>query len=279
MRRIAWAAKAGCLALISAGFASCLPAENLLDKGYRQMYNLDFAAAHNTFAEFERANPSNAMGPVSDAAAYLFTELDRLGVLRSDYLTKDESFFTVNKPPPADPQIKKKFEDVLGRGRQLAAATLKQSPADPDALLASTMGLGLHANYLAMIEKKNLPALSEVKESTALAQKLLEMHPEIYDAYIAQGIENYLLSQKNAAIRWFLRLGGAQTDKQVGIEKTGITAEKGHYFMPYARLLLAIQELRDNNRVDAKQKLTWLAAEYPGNHLYREELERLVIAK
>jgi hypothetical protein len=49
--------------------------------------------------------------------------------------------------------------------------------------------------------------------------------------------------------------------------------------MPYARLLLAIQELRDNNRVDAKQKLMWLASEYPGNHLYREELERLVIAK
>jgi hypothetical protein len=261
------------------GFAGCLPAETLLDKGYRQMYNLDFNGAHNTFAEFERANPTNAMGPVSDAAAYLFTELDRLGVLRSDYLTKDESFFTVNKPAPADPRIKQKFEDVLGHGRQLAAATLKVSPTDPDALLASTMSLGLHANYLAMIEKKNLPALSEVKESTALAQKLLEVHPDIYDAYIAQGIENYLLSQKNAAIRWFLRLGGAQTDKQVGIEKTGITAEKGHYFMPYARLLLAIQELRDNNRVDAKQKLSWLAAEYPGNHLYREELERLVIAK
>jgi hypothetical protein len=274
-----WTAKAGWLALISVGFAVSLPAETLLDKGYRQMYNLDFTAAHSTFAEFERANPTNAMGPVSDAAAYLFTELDRLGVLRSDYLTKDESFFTVNKPPPADPAIKRKFEDVLGRGRQLAAATLQKSPTDPDAMLASTMSLGLHANYLAMIEKKNLPALSEVKESTALALKLLEVHPDVYDAYIAQGIENYLLSQKNAAIRWFLRLGGAQTDKQVGIEKTGITAEKGHYFMPYARLLLAIQELRDNNRVDAKQKLSWLAQEYPGNHLYREELERLVIAQ
>jgi len=267
------------LAILSTVLTVGLPAQTLLDKGYRQMYNLDFPAAHATFAEFERANPANAMGPVSDAAAYLFTELDRLNILRSDYLTKDESFFVINKPAPGDPQLRKKFEDVLGRGRQLAAATLKQSPGDPDAMLASTMGLGLHANYLAMIEKKNLPALSEVKESTALAQKLLEAHPEVYDAYIAQGIENYLLSQKNAAIRWFLRLGGAQTDKQVGIEKTGITAEKGHYFMPYARLLLAIQELRDNNRVDAKLKLSWLAAEYPGNHLYREELERLVIAK
>jgi hypothetical protein len=275
---LAGAAVAGC-APAPALPESGLPSEAQLDKGYRQMYNLDFRGAHASFADFERAHPANALGPVSDAAAYLFTEFDRMNILRSDYLTKDESFFVINKPPPADPEIKKKFEDVLGKGRQLADATLRQSPADAEALLASTMSLGLHANYLAMVEKKNLPALSEVKESTALAQKLLTVHPDVYDAYIAQGIENYLLSQKNAAVRWFLRLGGAQTDKQVGIEKTGITADKGHYFMPYARLLLAIADLRDNNREGAKQKLSWLAGEYPGNHLYREELERLVIAK
>jgi hypothetical protein len=118
-----------------------------------------------------------------------------------------------------------------------------------------------------------------VKQSRNLAEKLLAVHPDIYDAYIAPGIENYLLSQKPVAIRWFLRLGGAETDRQLGIKNTTITAEKGHYFMPYARLLLAIADLRDNNREGAKQKLTWLATEYPGNHLYREELERLVIAK
>src|SRR5580693_2103334 len=141
MSRTTSAARAAWLAVISAVFAGFLPADTLLDIVYRQMYNLEFTAAHNTFAEFERTNPTNAMGPVSDAAAYLFTELDRLSILRSDYLTKDESFFTVNKPPPGDPQIKKKFEDVLGKGQQLAAATLKQSPDDPDALLASTMSL------------------------------------------------------------------------------------------------------------------------------------------
>ena len=63
-----------------------LPASSnqvLLDKGYREMYNLEFIAAHTAFADYERANPASAMGPVSDAAAYLFTELDRLNILRS----------------------------------------------------------------------------------------------------------------------------------------------------------------------------------------------------
>jgi len=242
------------------------------------MYNLDFAHAHQTFAQFEKTNPTDAMGPVSDAAAYLFTEFDRLGILKSDYLTKDESYFVVNKPK-GDPDIRKKFDAALDLGDRVATARLKESPGDPDAMLAETMSLGLHANYDGMIDRHHLAALSEVKESRNRAQKLLAMHPDVYDAYIAQGIENYLLSQKNVAVRWFLRLGGAQTNYQVGIQKCAITAEKGHYFKPYAQLLLAIADLRDNNRNGAKQKLTWLQKEYPGNHLYRDELERLVTAK
>jgi len=45
--------------------------------------------------------------------------------------------------------------------------------------------------------------------------------------------------------------------------------------MPYARLLLAVAALRDNNRPKARQTLTWLAQAYPRNPLYREELARL----
>lgn len=264
--------------VIAALVPLCCSAETLLDQGYREMYNLDFSHAHQTFAQFEKTNPTDAMGPVSDAAAYLFTEFDRLGILKSDYLTKDESYFVINKPK-GDPEIRKKFDAALELGDKVAATKLKGSPGDEDAMLAETMSLGLHANYDAMIDRHHIAALSEVKESREHAQKLLSMHPDVYDAYIAQGIENYLLSQKNVALRWFLRLGGAQTNREVGLEKCGITAEKGHYFKPYAQLLLAIADLRDNNRNGAKQKLTWLSREYPGNHLYREELERLVTAK
>ncbi|HXE64871.1 MAG TPA: hypothetical protein VN519_15100 [Bryobacteraceae bacterium] len=261
-------------ALVPLGYG----AQPLLDQGYREMYNLNFIAAHQTFARYEKTNPTDAMGPVSDAAAYLFTEFDRLGILKSDYLTKDESYFVVNKPK-GNPEIRGKFDAALDLGDKVAEAKLKESPQDSDAMLAQTMSLGLHANYDAMIDRHHLAALSEVKRSREMAQKLLAIHPDVYDADIAQGIENYLLSQKNVALRWFLRLGGAQTSRDVGLEKCEITAEKGHYFKPYAQLLLAIADLRDNNREGAKQKLQWLSTEYPGNHLYREELERLVIAK
>ena len=59
-----------------------------IDQGYRQMYNLQFDAAHRTFGEWQRQHPADPLGPVSDAAAYLFAEFDRLHIL-SDGVTRE----------------------------------------------------------------------------------------------------------------------------------------------------------------------------------------------
>jgi hypothetical protein len=66
----------------------CLKAgePSLLDEGYRQMYNLQFQAAHRWFQECEKSHPDEPLGPVSDAAAYLFSEFERLQVLESEFL-------------------------------------------------------------------------------------------------------------------------------------------------------------------------------------------------
>ncbi len=262
-----------CLAL---GILSAsLEAESLLDAGYRDMYNLRFDAAHAAFAEYQRENPKDPLGAASDAAAYLFSEFDRLHVLRSEFALKDENFFSAAEPLPASPAAKQAFEAALAKTKELAEAGLEQSPPDPDAMLATTFRLGLHADYLALIEKREIQALSEMKQARTLADKLISMHPTYYDAWIAPALENYLLSLKAAPVRWFLRVTGAQTDRQTGLEKLRITAEKGHYLAPYARLLLAVAALRDHHPIQAKELLAGLARQFPENQLYKEELARI----
>ena len=81
-----------------------------LDDGYGQMYNLDFASAHRTFAGYERLHPGDPMGPVSDAAAYLFSELDRLHILQSEFFVHDQHFITDHKLAP-DPDVRRRFDD------------------------------------------------------------------------------------------------------------------------------------------------------------------------
>jgi hypothetical protein len=257
-------------------FAPALHAVNssLLDRGYYDMYNLNFQGAHQRFHEWEQQHPKDAMGPVSDAAAYLFSELNRLHILQSDFLLNDSTYLNRKRETP-DPQVKAKFDADLSAAAQLAAATLKTSPDDKDAQLANVLRLGLASDYAALIEKQNVAALSQIKSATALAEKLLRDHPDCYDAHLAAGIQNYLLSLKPAPVRWLLRITGAQTDKEKGLANFRLVAEKGHYLQPYAKLLLAVAELRDHHDEQARQLLTELSTNFPQNRLYRNELKKL----
>jgi hypothetical protein len=245
-----------------------------LDSGYRSMYDLDFTAAHQKFAAWKSANPDDPMGPVSNAAAYLFSELERLQVLDSELFLNDDKFRT-RQHLTADPAIKRAFEDELRSGRESAQRVRARSAGDQNALLAEVLSHGLEADYLSLIEHRDLAALSVVKEGRALAIQLLSEHPDCYDAYLAIGVENYLLSLKPAPVRWMLNWGGAQTNKEVGIAKLRLTAEKGFLLQPYARMLLAVAALRDNDRVTTARILEGLAREFPRNRLYAAELARV----
>jgi hypothetical protein len=245
-----------------------------LDSGFRQMYNLQFDAAHRTFREWERQHPDDPMGPVSDAAAYLFSEFERLHVLEVEFFVDDSNFLTHHKLS-ADPAVKQGFDAALARSDQLADRILRREPQDGNAMFARVLRFGLSADYLGLVEKRNLAALSDVKKGRSLAEKLLAADPNFCDAYLAIGVENYLLSLKPAPVRWLLRVKGAQTDRELGIEKISLTAERGHYLLPYARVLLALAAIRDKNPNRAREILTELSREFPLNRLYAQQLARL----
>jgi hypothetical protein len=249
-----------------------------LDLGFYQLYNLQFAEAHRSFKEWERLHPNDPLGPASDAAAYLFSEFDRLGVLQWELFLDDEKFKQSRKLAP-DPATRQAFDGALARSEQLADGVLARSPQDPDALLAKVLDLGLRSDYLALIEKRYLASLGYMKSAGIQAEKLLAIDPSCDDAYLASGVENYVLGIKPAPVRWLLRVYGAQTDENQGIEKLRLTAEKGHYLRPFAQLLLAVAALRSKNRSQARDLLEGLAREFPGNALFRRELDRLRLTR
>ncbi|MBV9155250.1 MAG: hypothetical protein JO097_03255 [Acidobacteriaceae bacterium] len=247
---------------------------DLLDRGYRDMYNLSFNDAHHCFQEWERIHPNDPFGPVSDAAAYLFTEFDRLKVLRSEFFIDDRVFLNGKKLKP-EPQIKNHFDSDLDRSRQLAQIVLREAPDDQNALLATVLRMALQADYAALIDKRYWQAMAVTKETRVYAGQLLSKHPDCYDANLASGIENYLLSLKPAPVRWALNLTGAETNRRTGITKLRLVAEKGHYLKPYAKILLAIAALRNNDKGEAKRLISELATQFPDNDLFRNELAKL----
>jgi hypothetical protein len=246
----------------------------VIDRGYRQMYDLNFDEAHKTFAGWERDHPADPLGPVSNAAAYLFAEFDRLNILHSEFFVENSMFHRRPKVTP-DATVRQAFDQELDKSAGLSDKILLQMPDDPDALFAKILTLGLRADYEALIERRDLDALKVIKSSRATAERLLMIQPNYYDAYLAIGVENYLFSLKPAPVRWILQAGGAQTNRDRGVEDLRLTAEKGRYLNPYARLLLAVAALRNKDVPQARAILSALAHEFPHNRLYAQELAQL----
>ena len=171
--------------------------------------------------------------------------------------------------------MKSSFDAELARSDELVSKVLDKSPNDANSLFARVLANGLRGDYAAMIEKRNLASLSYMKTSRLTAQQLLAVDPTCYDAFLAIGVENYLLGSTPAPIRWVLRVTGSQTDKQEGVKRLRLTAEKGYYLAPFARLLLAVAALRDKDKDTARTLLAGLATEFPHNQLYSKELARI----
>jgi len=118
-----------------------------LNPGFHRLYDLDFTGAQKEFELWEKLNPDNPMGPVSEAAGILFSEFDWLGVLEAQFY-EDDSIFAARKKYEADPQKRMRFEHQLDRAETLAKARLSRDARDLDALLAMTLANGLRSGAL-----------------------------------------------------------------------------------------------------------------------------------
>jgi hypothetical protein len=139
----------GCSVLLAgARLHGASPADGpaLLDAGYRQMYNLDFDAAHKTFDEWMRAHPADPVGRASDAAAYLFAEFDRVHILQSEFFTDDASFRAARRflPNPATRQ-------APALADALKAADLRKYQSAYDGI---RRGPALMAELLLMLDRR-----------------------------------------------------------------------------------------------------------------------------
>ena len=254
--------------------ADVVTARPSLDTGFKLLYSLDFDRAHDFFSAWQREHPEDPMGHVCEAAGVLFSEFNRLGILEGQFYANDKVFEARKKLSP-DPAARDRFNAALERAEKMARAQVAKNPKDRDSLFALTLATGLRADYTALIEKHNLASLHYTKESTAWAQQLLAVDPQCYDAHLATGISRYIIGSMAAPVRWILRLGGISGDKRAGIEELRLTADRGQYLAPFARILLAIAYVREKDNGHAREVLASLRDEFPSNPLFAREIARL----
>ena len=245
-----------------------------LEAGFHAMYGLDFASAGSLFQDYERVHPADSLGYAAEATYLVFSELNRLKLLEAEFETDNRRFFPKPAAPP-DPQLKQRILDLCDRAQQLAQARLRQNPADEHALFALALTNGMLGDYAARVEHRYWSSVKYGKEGDEFARQLLQHDPQFYDAYVWTGATNYIYGSLSLPLRWTGRLFGLYGDKATGEANLRLAAEKGQYLKPYAKLLLAIAYLRDNNKPAAVALLAQLSAEFPTNGLFRTQAIRL----
>lgn len=248
--------------------------DSLLDQSYREMYNLNFDQAFRIAEQAKVADKDNPLPWVAEACAGLFRELDRFHILRSELFASDDTF-DKREAHSWDPAHKQQFEAALDGAQNIAKQRLVRDKNDPKGLFAMALVNGLQADDAALLAKKNMAALSFTKAANGYAERLLTERPDYYDAYVATGMGKYIIGGKAAPVRWLLRLGGFKGDQAEGVHDLTLAAAHGHYLKPFAKILLAFDDLRHKNKAAARARLAELHSQFPNNPLFTQELAKL----
>lgn len=221
------------------------------------------------------SHPEDPLGSASQAAAYLFEECYRQGVLSSEFFLDDKRFLG-KIPLKPDPELRAAFFAADKQAQDLAQLQLNTNLDDPNALFVMTLSLGMQANYASLIDKRQLDSLKKIREADKYSKKLLAVAPDAADAYLGLGMANYFIGSLPGAKKFFLSFAGIHGDKKAGIQQLEIAADHGHYLRPFAKILLALAALREKKPEVARAQLKELVAEFPENPLFALELGELI---
>jgi hypothetical protein len=247
-----------------------------LEAGFHLLYELKPAEAHAQFAAWEASHPQDALGSAAQAAAYLFEECYRQGVLTSGFFLDNDRFLGKVALRP-DAELRAAFFAADKRAQELARLQLKIDPTDTNALFAMTLSLGLEADYASLIDKHQMESLKMIRAADKFGRKLLAAAPEAADAYLTLGTANYIIGSLPGFKKFFLGFAGIHGDREEGMAQLQIAADHGHYLRPFAKIMLALAALRERKTEVARLQLQELVAEFPENPLFAGELERLSV--
>ena len=247
-----------------------------VDTGFHLLYELKPEQAHKQFEAWQKFHPEDPLGSASEAAAYLFEECYRQGVLTSEFFLDDQRFLG-KIPLKPDPELRAEFFAADKQAQDLAQLQLKTNPDDPNALFSMSLSLGMQADYASLIDKRQLDSLKKIRQADTYSKKLLKIAPDAADAYLGLGTANYFIGSQPILKRFFLVFVGIKGDKKAGIQQIELAADHGHYLRPFAKIMLALAALREKKPEVARTQLHELVVEFPENPLFASELAKLKV--
>jgi hypothetical protein len=248
----------------------------LMDKALNRLYNTDFPSAFVLLDEYVAAKPGDPLGYALRSSGYLFSELDRLGVLEGEFFVDDKRIAEKKGLKP-DPAVRIKILKAIQDAQLRAGQQIAVQPEDQNALFSMAATNGVMLDYTALVEKKQISSLSSARTANDYAQRLIKLNPKFYDAYLTTGLTEYLVASLPFYVKWFVHFDDVKGSKTQAIENLRLVATSGRYLKPFAKILLAIVSAREKQPEEARRLLAELAVEFPENQLIHKELDKFTV--
>jgi hypothetical protein len=249
------------------------PAQTI-DEAFVRLYSFDFSGAHRILDRLEAPEANAPMSHAARASVFLFEEMDRLGILASEFFLDDGEKISGKKLKPS-PDLRERLQASVEQARTLAAARTEANPSDAEAWFTLSLASGIDATYVAFVENRRLRGLPLARQSHLSALRVIEADPNFNDAYLVTGLNEYIFGSLPFFIRWAGRFDQVRGDKRLGIERMKRAAGDGRYLTALAKILLATVYIREKQHLEAQKITLQLVEEYPENPSYPAELEKL----
>jgi hypothetical protein len=262
------------LAAGSSGRAQGVQPPAPLDRAFNRIYNFDFPGAYSILDAEQRAHPDNPLVYSVRSAAYLFSEFNRMKILEMDFFADDDKVTDKSRAKP-DPAARAELFKMTDEARKHARVQLAANPQNRDAMFAMLMATAVETNYAGVVEKKYFRTYALSKEAQQYARKLIALNPPVCDAYMTLGSVEYVVSNLNFFFRLFIRFDQIEGSKQKAIEELNKVIACGRFYPSFARILLSVIYLRENQLSQALKLLQEMERDYPENPVFKNEVRRV----
>jgi Tetratricopeptide repeat len=258
------------VALPLAGDAPVTLQDPLHSPGWQHFYNNEYDSAVSDFERETREHPADPGAYNHLAQAILYRQLFRNGALESELVTGNNPFLRSPKVEISDAE-RGKFGDAMDKAASLAQARVAKHQSDAAALYDLSVTYGLRANYEFLVDKAWTDALRNATQSRKYSNQVLQLQPGLADAYLIQGLHDYVVGSLPFYLRMVGFLAGFHGDRNRGLLELQTVAQRGVLNKYDARILLAVIYRRERRPEDAIPLLQGLARIFPYNYLLQLE--------
>jgi tetratricopeptide (TPR) repeat protein len=242
----------------------------LTEPGWQHFYNNEYDQALTAFEREAREHPGDPEAYNHIAQAVLYREMFRNGALESQLVTGTNPFLRRAKMD-VSPDVRKLFQDALGKAIDLGNAELKQDANSIPALYALSVAHGLRANYAFLVEKAWSQALHDATTSRKYSDRIVTLDPKFVDAYLVLGLHDYVVGSLPLYLRMVGFLAGFHGNRELGIRELQDVAQHGLLNRYDAQILLAAIYRRERQPELAIPLLKECIIRFPRNYLLRLE--------